>query len=104
MQLVEILIGAERFPVYREIGRREEELLMAMLGRNFHFVLDAGEPMDELLFDVLATVGASAEFFFSPPENAAVFGTFELKDSVVPSPGDRKLSGWSPRRQQRTTH
>lgn len=86
MRLVEFLIGDEQFPVYREISEREEQLLTAVLGRDFHFVLEEGEPMDELLFDVLTRVGASASLFFAPPGNASVFGTFEMKDTEVPAP------------------
>lgn len=86
MQLVEFLIGKEQFPVYRQISGGEEQLLAALLGRDFHFVLEEGEPMDELLFDVLNRVGASSTFFFTPPTDAAVFGTFELRDAVVPGP------------------
>ncbi|MDF1552389.1 MAG: hypothetical protein P1P84_04970 [Deferrisomatales bacterium] len=86
MQLVEFLIGSEQFPIYREITDREEQLLAAVLGRDFHFVLEDGEPMDELLFDVLTRVGASSSFFFTPPSDAAVFGTFEMKDVEVPAP------------------
>ena len=102
MRLVEILIGEERFPVYREISEREEELLRAMLGRNFHFVLEDGEPMDELLFDVFTKFGASSDFFFTPPDDAAVSGTFELRDSEVPSPRERQL--FAPARGRHTTH
>ena len=102
MKLVEFLIGDEQFPVYREITDREEQLLAAVLGRDFHFVLEEGEPMDELLFDVLTRVGASSNFFFTPPNDAAVFGTFEMKDAEVPAPP----AGNRPRRPGRhpTTH
>lgn len=86
MQLVEFLIGDEQFPIYREITDREEQLLAAVLGRDFHFILEEGEPMEQLLFDVLTRVGASSNFFFTPPTDAAVFGTFEMKDAEVPTP------------------
>ena len=102
MHLVEFLIGDEQFPIYREITVREEQVLAAVLGRDFHFVLEEGEPMDQLLFDVLTRVGASSNFFFTPPHDAAVFGTFEMKDAEVPTP-----SAWTrPRRLGRhpTTH
>ena len=97
MQLVEFLLGNEQFPIYRELTDREEQLLVAALGRDFHFVLEEGEPLDDLLFDVLTRVGASSDFFFTPPNDAAVFGTFEMKDSVVPTP----LVGERPRRRGR---
>lgn len=86
MRLVEFLLGSEQFPVYREISGKEAQLLAALLGRDFHFVLEEGEPMDELLFDVLNRLGGSSSFFFTPPTDAAVFGTFELRDAVVPGP------------------
>lgn len=89
MQLVEFLIGDECLPVYRAVSPGEEQMLAALLGRPFHFVLEEGEPMDQLLFDVLNGVGASSEFFFAPPTDATVLGTFELKDTEVPEPAPR---------------
>jgi hypothetical protein len=90
MQLVEFLIGEECFPIYREITPGEEQMLAALLGRHFHFVLEEGEPMDQLLFDVLTGVGASSDFFFSPPKDAAVLGTFQLRDAEIPEPAPRR--------------
>jgi hypothetical protein len=93
MQLVEFLIGDENFPVYRTVADREVEILKALLGRDFHFELVDGEPMDELLFDVLTPIAVEADFFFVPPPEATVVGTFELKDVEVPTPEPRRVRG-----------
>ena len=86
MELVRFLIGNEHFPVYRTVTKSESQMLRALLGAGFHFELEEGEPMDELLFDVLSGVAMRANFYFAPPPRAALLGTFELRDAVVPSP------------------
>lgn len=68
------------FPLYRTLSPGEGHILRALLGEDFLYPLVDGEPMDELLFDVLAPAGMSAQYFFSCPEGAHLLGTFELRD------------------------
>lgn len=68
------------FPLYRSLSPGETSMLRALLGEDFVFPLIDGEPMDELLFDVLAPAGMSAHFYFSRPAGARLLGTFELRD------------------------
>jgi hypothetical protein len=68
------------FPLYRTLSSRESQVLRALLGQDFLYPLVDGEPMDELLFDVLAPVNMSAHFFFACPAGAHLLGTFELRD------------------------
>lgn len=86
MEILEFLLGAEQLPVYRTVTTREAEMLRALLGVPFHFELEEGEPLDELLFDVLSTVAMRADFYLSPPADASVLGTFTLRDARIPAP------------------
>lgn len=86
MEILEFLLGDEHFPVYRTVTDRESEMLRALLGEAFHFELAEGEPLDDLLFDVLAGVTMRADFFFAPPPESSLVGTFELRDVTVPQP------------------
>jgi hypothetical protein len=86
MEILEFLIGEEQLPIYRTVHDSESEILRALLGAGFCFELRDGEPIDELLFDVLAGVGMRADFFFSPPEGASILGTFEVVDAAIPAP------------------
>jgi len=91
MEILEFLIGEEQLPIYRTVDGSESQILRALLGAGFCFELRDGEPIDELLFDVLAGVGMRADFFFSPPEGASILGTFELVDAAVPIPMSEPL-------------
>ncbi len=101
MELVCFEIGSERFPVYRTLSPEEGQILRALLGTGFQFPLTDGDPLDALLFEVLATVGMRADFYFTPPVGSSLLGTFELRDERVPAPPD-VVSG--PRRLRRTLH
>lgn len=85
MEILEFLIGDEQFPVYRTVTPREADLLRTLLGASFHFELEEGGAMDELLFDVLANVAMRADVFFARPPDASVLGTFALRDASVSS-------------------
>lgn len=89
MEILEFLLGEEHFPVYRTLTCKESEMLRALLGEAFHFELEEGEPLDELLFDVLSGVTMRADFFFVPPPESSLVGTFELRDVTVPQPSSR---------------
>ena len=97
MQLVEFLIGEERFPVYQSVADSEVQVLRALLGTNFRFELVDGEPMDELLFEVLTPIAVRANFFFVPPPESNVVGTFEMRDVRVPTPEPREAQPQAPR-------
>lgn len=84
MEIVEFLIGDEKFPLYRSVTPPEAELLRALLGADFHFALEEGEPLDELVFDALSTLAMRADLFFTPPPASSVLGTFELHDVIRP--------------------
>lgn len=92
MEILEFLIGDERLPVYRTVTAHESEMLRALLGQEFHFELEDGEPLDELLFEVLSTLAMRADFFLSLPPDASVLGTFSLRDASLPRPGPRTAS------------
>ncbi len=91
MELVCFLVGDGQLPIYRTLALNESQILRALLGSGFEFELREGEPMDELLFQVLAGSGMGATFFFSPPEGASVLGTFEVLDAAIldPRPAQR---------------
>ena len=84
MEIVEFLIGEAKVPLYRSVTPPEAELLRALLGAEFHFALEEGEPLDELLFDALSALAMRADLFFTPPPESCVLGTFELHDVVRP--------------------
>ena len=86
MQLLQFLIGEESFPVYRTVEDREVRILRALLGADFCFELADGEPMDDLLFQVLSPIAVTADFFFVPPPDSTIVGTFELRDAEIPAP------------------
>ncbi len=80
------------FPLYRTLAPGETRMLLALLGDDFVFPLVEGEPMDDLLFDVLAPAGMSAQFYFSCPEGAHLLGTFELRDGRAGTAARRSRS------------
>ncbi len=90
MELVRFLVGEEQLPIYRTVDDNESQILRALLGSGFQFELRDGEPMDELLFDVLARLGMGADFFFSPPSGASILGTFEVMDAAIPNSGSER--------------
>ncbi len=83
MECVKFLLGASQLPFYRTVSEGESQMFRALLGRGFHFELEEGEPLDELLFDVLSGVAMRAEFYLEPPADAALLGTFELHDAAA---------------------
>jgi len=97
VDVIRFLPAEGLFPLYRTLSPDESCMLRALLGDDFLFSLRDGEPMDELLFDVLAPAGMSAQFFFSCPEGAHLLGTFELRDDRVRLPARAPLG----RRRQR---
>jgi hypothetical protein len=97
MEILEFLIGDEQLPVYRTVTPSEAQLLRALLGAEFHFELEEGEPLDELLFDVLAAVAMRADFYSVPPAEASVLGTFELRDGIASAPIKRRAPASPPR-------
>jgi len=86
MDVIRFFPAEGLFPLYRTLSPGESHMLRALLGEDFLYPLEDGEPMDELLFDVLAAAGMSAEYFFSCPEGAYLLGTFELRDGRAPRP------------------
>jgi len=80
MDVIRFFPAEGLFPLYRTLSSEESRMFRALLGEDFCFPLVDGEPMDELLFDVLAPAGMSAQFYFSQPEGAHLLGTFELRD------------------------
>ncbi len=91
MKLVRFLLGSEELPVYRTVTDQEDEVLKALLGGGFRFELVDGEPVDELLFDVLARISIVPDFYFAPPDGARVVGTFSLRDGATAAPA---LDAW----------
>jgi len=86
MDVIRFFPAEGLFPLYRTLSQGESRVLRALLGEDFLFPLVDGDPMDELLFDVLAPAGMSAQFFFSRPEGAHLLGTFELRDGRAQAP------------------
>ena len=86
MDVIRFFPAEGLFPLYRTLSPGESHMLRALLGEDFLFPLVDGEPMDELLFDVLAPAGMSAQFYFSCPDGARVLGTFELRDGRAGAP------------------
>jgi hypothetical protein len=83
MEVLEFLLGDEQFAVYRTVTPGESEVFRALLGSDFRFPLEEGEPLDDLVFDVLAVVAMRSDFYFTPPPHADVLGTFELRDTTL---------------------
>ncbi len=83
MDMVEFTVADGLFPMYRALTPSESQMLRALLGEDFRFPLEDGEPLDELLFDVLAAGGMRAGLLFSLPPDARVLGTFELRDGTA---------------------
>ncbi len=90
MTIVEFLLGADELPVYRAVEDPEIRVLEALLGRDFRFELVDGEPVDALLFDVLARVSIRPDFYFTPPPDAVLLGTFQLRDRPGGRPERRR--------------
>jgi hypothetical protein len=85
MEILEFLLGSEQLPVYRTVTPKESEVLRGLLGNDFHFPLEEGEPLDDLVFDVLAALAMRSDIFFALPPEADVLGTFELRDAALPA-------------------
>jgi len=83
MDIIEFTIADGLFPLYRALTPSESQLLRALLGEDFRFPLQDGEPLDELLFDVLAGGGMRTGVLFSLPPDARLLGTFELRDGAA---------------------
>ena len=96
MDVIRFFPAEGLFPLYRTLSPEESHMLRALLGDEFLFPLVEGEPMDELLFDVLAPSGMTAQFYFSCPEGAHLLGTFELRDGSAGPPA-RAEPGRQPR-------
>ncbi len=92
MEFLKFLLGSNQVPLYRAVSERESEMFRALLGRGFHFELDEGEPIDTFLFEALSGVAMRANLCLSPPEDAAILGTFELRDRLSTA---ASAEGWS---------
>lgn len=86
MKMLEFLLGEEQLPIYRTVTPQESEVLRALLGADFRFPLVDGEPLDDLVFSVLAAMAMRSDVYFTPPLQADVLGTFELRDASLPMP------------------
>lgn len=93
MDVIRFFPAEGLFPLYRTLSSGESHMLRALLGEDFLYPLVDGEPMDELLFDVLAPAGMSAQYFFSCPAGAYLLGTFELRDGCVLGSEDSGADG-----------
>ncbi|MBE0616866.1 MAG: hypothetical protein IH608_02910 [Proteobacteria bacterium] len=83
MDIIEFQVADGLFPLYRVVTPGESQMLRALLGEDFRFPLEDGEPLDDLLFDVLAAGGMRSGILFSPPPEARLLGTFELRDGFL---------------------
>lgn len=98
MKIVKFLVGSNDFSVYRTVAGDEADMLNALLGDDFCFGLDDGDPMDDFLFNVLSQAAMGSTCYLIPPPNANLIGTFKLSDGRMPSINAEDLKRSSARR------
>ena len=82
MEMIEFAVANGLFPLYLGVTPGEGKLLRRLLGEGFRHPLQAGEPLDELFFDIFSSADMHPGVFFAAPAGVCLLGTFELRDAA----------------------